>query len=182
MKFQIKDGNYGEVTAEVIVDGEIIREEVLPFGEDGEIFEGTLEQVEQKVYDDRVLSGWQEQACALVSKDYTTYCESGLSYTKSSTEYTITNNEKTRDEASKKLLDCTLGVQNDFDWTMDSPRVKIDFLTDELLCVFLKDLKELIANNETRLRDTKTLIENMDLQTVQAFITTPNYPTYERTV
>jgi len=124
----------------------------------------------------------REYACNLVKSNYQEYCSQGLLCTDNSVEYTIDNDDKTRDETAKKLFDLDKNIQTSFDWTMDNPKVKITFANEQATITFLKSVKCLIASNEVKLRDKKTEVGNFTLEQVDAFIDNPTYPTYERTV
>jgi hypothetical protein len=164
--YSIKDGNYG------LGSGAI---------EGGTDFEGTLEDAIAEAFDSRTLEQKKEQACNLVNTNYTTYCLTGLSYT-DGIEYIIDNTHKTRDEVDKKYQNVDKNIDMDYDWTMDEPRVKITFFDKNACKDFLKSVQEVIADNETLLRDLKTAIENYDQAQVGTFINTPTYPAYGRTV
>lgn len=146
-----------------------------------EEFEGTFEEAEQYVYDNRPLEDWIKEACNLVNTNYNTYCEQGLSYT-NVIEYIILNNKLTRDEVDKKIININFDFDTCFNWTMDSPRTKFDLTDKATTLTFLESVQSVILSNEELLRDKKTTIDGMDLATVQAFIETPTYPTYGRTV
>lgn len=130
----------------------------------------------------KTLEEKKQQACDIVNSNYNTYCEQGLSFTYETVEYTIDNDKTTRDESAKKLIDLSLDIQSSYDWTMDSPRTKIEFSDKATTTVFLESLKAIIASNETLLRDKKTAIDGMTLAQVNSFIATPVCPTYGRTL
>ena len=132
----------------------------------------------QEQIDDFLIVVNKKVACDLVKDNYNTYCEQGLSYL----IYTIENTSKTRDEIDKKIINVTLDIDTDYDWTMDSPREKVVVASKEMCLDFMEAVQCVIASNETLLRDKKTTIKNLDLAEVDAFIASPTYPVYNSTV
>jgi len=157
---------------------ECLNENHLPLGEGIEVIEVTQEELDAIILASQPLSYFQSKAINMIKSNYNTYCQQGLSYQ----TYIIDNDEKTRDETAKKLLDLDANIQSCLDWTMDNPRVKVTFANEQATITFLKSVKCLIASNEVKLRDKKTEIDNYTLEQVDAFIDNPTYPTYERTV